>query len=378
MKLSLLLLPLFPLIMIASDFRAYQHGIDFLKKKDGSYYLIWASTGDSPTGADKQGNWTHDIYYETIDPHNIHTIKPTCIISRDEAQEPVTSAICADGTIMITMEDGWNIKKTVSQRYGLYKADFSPLKPYPQMVLDGGHSGHVTSVKNRFVLFYSDEWVNGGGVEGLGSGDDVLLSVYSAKGVLETKAAVSVGKQTRDWWPMVAGSQKNALLLWQRFMDNKTYANLMFSLYNPSTQSFTKIPTMLETRIKYYTYDVQYIKSINRFLVAGTYKKGGGFAYLIDDKGKVTAENLSLPSFVREAQPAIYHDKNLTQVVYPKQPSGLQLLELTASKITLKKEIKDNYQWSYIGTDGIFIDKESLYFVTLSKKGLVEKKFSLK
>jgi len=44
----------------------------------------------------------------------------------------------------------------------------------------------------------------------------------------------------------------------------------------------------------------------------------------------------------------------------------------------LKRQIKDACNWSYSGTDGIFLDKASLYFVSLSEKGLVEKKFSLK
>jgi len=364
--------------MIASDARSFQHGIDFLEKKDGSFTLIWASAGNPPTGADKDGNWRHNIYHATINPNNLTSIKPELLISEDEAQEPASSAISEDGSIMITMEDGWNVKNNVAQRYGLYHDDLTPLKPYPQMILDGGHSGHVTSVGNHFVVFYSDEWVNGGGVDELGSGDDVLLEVYSSKGVLEAKADVSVGKETRDWWPMLAGGEKNTLLLWQRFMDSKTYANLMFSLYNPSKKSFTHTASMLDTRIKYYTYDAQYIKSLKRFLVTGTYQEGGGFAYLIDEKGKVSAQNLSLPEFVREAQPAIYHDKTKVLVAYPQAPNGLQLLELTKSSIALKRQIKDTYNWSYSGTDGIFLDKASLYFVSLSEKGLVEKKFSLK
>jgi len=108
--------------------------------------------------------WTHDIFYSDIDPHN-PKISPIKIISNPEAQEPASSAISDDGHIMITMEDGWNAKNVVAQRYGLYDQSMNPVKPYPNTALDGGHSGHVAASGNRFVIFYSEGWVNDGGVD---------------------------------------------------------------------------------------------------------------------------------------------------------------------------------------------------------------------
>ncbi|MFV2068417.1 MAG: hypothetical protein ACC645_15715, partial [Pirellulales bacterium] len=215
------------------DPREYQHGIDFVPLDSGHYGLIWSSSGNPPTGAAPNGDWTHDIYYSAIDPTNPQIV-PQTIISNPEAQEPASSAIADDGRIMITMEDGWNANHTIAQRYGVYNSDFSPVDPYPNLVLDGGHSGHVASVGNRFVVFYSEGWVDGGGVDDLGSGDDVMLKVYRSDGTFERAKNIAVGGATRDWWPLVAGSTDRAMLLWQRFVDDATHADLMGSIYDPA------------------------------------------------------------------------------------------------------------------------------------------------
>ncbi len=155
------------------DLREYQHGIDFLPRRAGGYWLIWSSSGIPPLGASNDGSWTHDIYYSIVNPQS-PALSPVKIISNPEAQEPASSAMADDGHIMITMEDGWNADNVVAQRYGVYDQNMNPVNPYPNMVLDGGHSGHVAAVGNRFVVFYSEGWVEGGGVDNLGSGDDVM------------------------------------------------------------------------------------------------------------------------------------------------------------------------------------------------------------
>ena len=197
---------------IAQDDRSYQHGINFLQRPDNQWLLIWSSSGNPPTGKDKNGSWTHDIYSSLIDPQN-PIIRPTTLISNPEAQEPASSAITDDGYTMITMEDGWNTNRNVAQRYAVYDPLMKAIKPYPQLILDGGHSGHVAAVKNRFVVFYSDEWVQGGGVDNLGSGDDVLAKVYSRLGNLEHTVPIAVGKKSRDWWPLVSGSKQNCFAI---------------------------------------------------------------------------------------------------------------------------------------------------------------------
>ncbi|MFV2069003.1 MAG: hypothetical protein ACC645_18710, partial [Pirellulales bacterium] len=81
--------------------------------------------------------------------------------------------------------------------------------------------------------------------------------------------------------------------------------------------------------LQYYTYDVQYLESLDRFLTVGTYKNGGGFAYLVDNSGAVVGENLSLPPSVREAQPAIQVEDAKARVVYPKSTGGAMVLSVT-------------------------------------------------
>jgi len=112
------------------DPRSYQHGIDFVPLPDGTYYLIWSSSGNPPTGALPDGSWPHDIYYSRIDPAH-PSIKPVKFISKPEAQEPASAAISTDDHIMITMEDGWNARLTIAQRYGVYDKDLKPILPYP-------------------------------------------------------------------------------------------------------------------------------------------------------------------------------------------------------------------------------------------------------
>ncbi|NOZ40597.1 MAG: hypothetical protein GXP24_10270 [Planctomycetes bacterium] len=367
----------------AQDPRSFQHGIDLVPLPNGHYKLIWSSSGNPPTGANSDGSWPHDVYASNIDPANPQIV-PTTLISRPEAQEPASSAITADGRIMVTMEDGWNAQNLLAQRYGVYDTNLNPVTGYPQLVLDGGHSGHVAAVENQFVVFYSEGWVAGGGVDDLGSGDDVYVSVYQSNGAFVRSRSIAVGNATRDWWPIVAGSNNHAMLLWQRFVDNETYSELIYSIYNPSNGSFVKTEALLATELEYYTYDVQYIESIDRFLAVGAYKQGGGFAYLIDDQGTIVGEHLALPEVVREGQPAIWFDEgssagpndNTARVVYPKSDGGVMVLELTTDDIALSAEIA-GLPWQTAGTDGIFTAEDDVYFVNLSPTGLIERTFQI-
>jgi len=356
------------------DLRSYQHGIDFIPLPDGNYYLFWSTTKNPPFRS--QGTWPHDIYYSKIDSAN-PMIEPVLFISEPEAQEPVSAAIAENGRIMISFEDGWDTPNTVAQRYGVYDVDLAPIKPYPQMVFDGGHSGHVVAVGNRFVVFYSDEWVDGGGVDELGTGDDVLVKIYNSDGEEERSLAVAVSEATRDWWPLVAGSKNRAALIWQRYVPDQLYANLMVSILNPETGGLIKPAITLEKKIAYYTYSIEYLPSIDRFLVAGTYQTGGGFAYLLDGAGQVTAANEQLPPIIRESQPVIRAMNEQAMAVQAIAPSGVMVLLLTPDSITLDQTITGDHEWQYIGTDGIFISPEMVYMVSLSDLGLVEKRFSI-
>lgn len=361
----------------AQDVRSFQHGIDLIPLPDGQYKLIWSSSENPPQGANDDGNWPHDVFVSDIDPKAPRVV-PVRLISRPEAQEPASSAINDDGHIMITMEDGWNADNVLAQRYGVYDSDLQPINPYPQDAFDGGHSGHVAAVGRQFVVFFSEEWVEGGGVDDLGSGDDVYVSVHQSDGRQVGITHIAVGRDTRDWWPMIAGSKRRALLLWQRFVDDETWSDLMFAIYNPLNQQMDQAPTRLATRQRYYTYDVQYLPAVDRFLVTATDNSDAGTAFLLNDRGNVIATCTNLPPFVREAQPAIRaaaaSAPTVTRVAAPKATGGIMVLDVSTDSIALHSE-QDGPAWYTAGTDGIFTADDQVYFVNLSPDGLLERTF---
>ncbi len=362
--------PVSPSSSSEEDVRAYQHGVDFLKRSDGSYWLVWASSGLPPQGEDDNGEWTHDVYAASV-AVNAPTIAPVKLIAEERAQEPSSAAIAADGHIMITMEDAFEDDGVYAQTYAVYDASLRPIKPYRHIVAYGGHSGHVAAVGNYFVVFYSEGWVDGGGVDDLGSGDDVLLKTYTTRGDILHENDVAVSEHTRDWWPLLAGSPQYALLLWQRFVDDQRYAQLLYRMYDPETNRWISDAVTLSEAVRYYTYDVQYIETLERFVVCGTDAQGKGFARLLTPDGTVVAQYNALPPFVREAQPAVrIHNSNAATVVYPTAPSGLMVLRLSRTHIELTQTIASSYSWYYSGTDGIFTDAKRLYFISLTPEGL--------
>jgi hypothetical protein len=359
-----------------TDERSFQHGIDFIPLQDGSYYLFWSSSGNPPAGAQTNGDWSHNIYYSKIDTTSPQ-IDPVEFIAKPEAQEPVSAAIASDGHILLTMEDGWNARNTIAQRYGVYDSNLEPIKPYPNDVLDGGHSGHTASAGGTFVVFYSDDWVEGGGVDDLGTGDDVLAQVYDTNGEPLYKVDVAVGEDTRDWWPLVAGSDNNALLLWQRYIDGEEYADLMIAMLDPASGKLVTQPQSLGVHVKYYTYSCTFISGINRFLVLGTDEEANGFGILLDKTGKIISRNNELPPLVRESQPAVLESGDLAMIAFPMAPYGMALLSADEDAVTYRQVQQDRYAWGYAGTDGIFLNETTIYFVNLSPSGLVEKTFRI-
>jgi len=182
---------------------------------------------------------------------------------------------------------------------------------------------------------------------------------------------VASGSETRDWWPLVAGSDDHALLLWQRFVDGEMYSTLMYSVVDPSTGDFIRDATQLAGEISYYTYDVQYIRSLKRFLVLAAGANGSGVAWLLDDEGNQTAALAGLPSPVREAQAAILDEHPSARVVYPQASGGVVLLDTSQDSIKLSQTINGE-RWGTAGTGGILIDSSHAYFVSLSPSGLQE------
>jgi len=367
------------------DIREHQHGLDFIERPNGQYCVIWSSSGE-PLPPEQPGEWHHDVYFADVDPNdppqNAATLGAAKLIGTSgEAQEPASAAISSSGNIMVTFEDAANTGGNVlAQNYGIFDSELNAVseKAYPQTVFSGGHSGHVAAVGERFVVFWSEEWVDGGGVDDLGSGDDVYLSIYDSGGAPETNAEglhVAVGDGTRDWWPIVAGSSTTAALVWQRFVPGEQYAELMLSLVDATTQSVVVAPVELTGAVEYYTYSVEYLPHIDRFLVLGSNYGGGGFGFLLDGQGHVVAENPNLPPIVRESQAIVRVEGTGQLVVQPTQPTGIMTLWVDDDEISLVGQqsapIGDKpFGWGYTGTDGVWLDDSHVYVVTTSPLGL--------
>ena len=352
------------------DLRRYMHGINIVPKSDGHYELIWsASHGKIPT----DGSWNHDIFTAILDAKKPKIKSVRKLISAPEAQEPVSVSQTKNGMRMYTFEDGYHAKNEVAQRYAIYNKTGKVIKRYPQTVKDGGHSGHTASTDKQHVVFWADDWVDGGGVDNLGSGKDVLVTAYTADGKKMHTKKITTKANQREWWPMIAASKTRTMLVWQRFVNGKTYAQLMYAIYDPATNKLVKQPAVLNPKIQYYTYEVSYIPSIQSYVVSGTDSNKKGFLYTVNEKGKLTASKRNLKAFVREAKPATKQREKTAELMYPTAPTGFAIFNVKANRIQPKATIKDTYKWQYGGTIGFYTKTNDVYFASLSKKGIVEK-----
>ncbi|ALL65328.1 putative signal peptide protein [Paraburkholderia caribensis MBA4] len=353
------------------DLRAYMHGIGAITDAQGVTTVFFSSSGLPPRGAGRDRNWTHDVYIARWTPQQPKLERPRVFISRPEAQEPVSVAQNDTGRVMVSFEDGWNTPNEVSQRYGVYTSDLKDVKPYPNDVLSGGHSGHVAAVGSRFVVFYSNDWVNGGGVDNLGTGNGVYVKTYDADGAL--LQAVDVAPRVREWWPMIAASPTRALLVWQQYVSGETYARLKVATLNPSTGALSE-PRVIADRLLYYTYAAAYVPSIDRFVVVATTDKGKGFAQLIDASGQTTATLDCMPASVREAGIAVIGERAFT----PSQDGRLLHLKLTPASIELAGTQPSPIAWTYTGSVGLVRSPTQLHWVATSPKGPQEADFDLR
>jgi hypothetical protein len=353
------------------DLRAYMHGIGAVADAQGVTTVFFSSSGLPPRGAGRDRNWTHDVYIARWTPNQPKLDRPRVFISRPEAQEPVSVAQNDTGRVMVSFEDGWNTPNEVSQRYGVYTSDLKDVKPYPNDVLSGGHSGHVAAVGSRFVVFYSNDWVNGGGVDNLGTGNGVYVKTYDADGAL--LQAVDVAPRTREWWPMIAGSPTRALLVWQQYVSGETYARLKVATLDPSTGALGE-PRVIGARLQYYTYSAAWVPAVNRFIVVATDDRGKGFAQLIDANGETTAALDCMPASVREAGVAVIGARAFA----PSQDGRLLHLKLTPTSIDLAGTQPSPIAWTYTGSVGLVRSPTQLHWVATSPKGLQEADFDLK
>lgn len=280
------------------DLRSFMHGVVALPAgQGGGFDVFFSSAGLPPRGADAQGRWRHDVYLLHWDADAGAQGQPQILIARPEAQEPVSAARNSSGHVMLTFEDGWNSRDEVSQRYAVYDAAMRPIKPYPQTAVSGGHSGHVAAVGERFVLFYSDGWVDGSGVNGQGSGNGVYVQVYDGQG--EILQSIDVVDEQRAWWPMLAGSERTALLVWQQITDKQKTGQLNMAVLDPQRGSLSDI-RLLTGDLQLYHYNLAWLPAVSRFVLLATIKRQG-VAWLLDSAGQLKARLDCLPATVREA-----------------------------------------------------------------------------
>jgi hypothetical protein len=347
----------------ADDPRQYMHGIGAARAADGEWHLFYSASGVPPTGAGADGAWPHDVHVSTWQPATATLSAPQVFISRPEAQEPVSVAQNRGGSVMLSFEDGFDAADEVSQRYGLYGSDLRPIMPYPQDILSGGHSGHVAATGDQFVVFYSEGWVQGGGVDNLGSGDNVRAAVIGPDGRIARQLDVARGK--RAWWPVLAASSERALLVWQQFVPNRTDANLYAALLSPSTGKLVPLGRLMD-KLRYYTYQVTWMPAANRFLLTGTRAGNQGFALLISPAGKVLARADCLPATVREAE-ILVRDR---RAWVPDTTGGVLQLDVDERDTLRAGTVPLAASWGSTGTLGLPGQDDGIAWFTLTPQGV--------
>ncbi|MGU3779570.1 hypothetical protein [Burkholderia metallica] len=350
------------------DPRSFMHGIGVADAGDGRRWVFFSSSGLAPRGALRSGNWPHDVYVGEWLPGKPQLVHVRPFISRPEAQEPVSVAQNARGDIFVTFEDGWNTPNVVSQRYGVYRRDLKPVKPYPNDVESGGHSGHVATAADRFVVFYSADWIDGGGVDNLGTGNGVYVKTYDAAGRVLNHVAVA--PRRREWWPVVAGSPHTALLVWQKFIEGSTDATLEYAMFDPVTAKLDKLGT-LNDAIRYYVYSSAYVPAIDRFLVVTTTADDRGVAMLIAPDGRRTATLDCLPASVRESGIGV----SGAHAYVPTRDGRLLTLALGPADIAVGGVQRSPIPWSTTGIAAFPASGTAMHFVSLTPSGAREADF---
>ncbi|HDR9114899.1 TPA: hypothetical protein QDA80_004932 [Burkholderia territorii] len=335
---------------------------------DGRRWVFFSSSGIVPRGALRNGNWPHDVYVGEWQPGKPRLQHVRMFIGRPEAQEPVSIAQNPHGDIFVTFEDGWDTPNVVSQRYGLYRRDLKPIKPYPNDVESGGHSGHVAAVGERFVVFYSTDWIDGGGVDNLGTGNGVYVKTYDAEGHVLNH--VPVAPHRREWWPMVAGSTHRALLVWQKYIEHSTDATLEYAMFDPVTAKLDKLGPLSDA-IQYYVYSTAYVPAVDRFVVVTTTSDNRGVAMLIDPDGRRLATLDCLPASVRESGIGV----DGAHAYVPTRDGRLLTLALTPTGMSVSGVQRSPIPWGSTGIAAFAARAGTMHFVSLTPSGAREADF---
>lgn len=359
-------------VSAAADQREAAHGMNFVTNNfTGRSYLFWSDEYGSGTTAG--GNWTHDVFYQEIDLNDPQVTKKTLLIHAGEAQEPASVSAAADGRFFVTFEDGNTVGHGgLSQRYAIYDQDLKPVRAYPHTIALGGHSGHGSSCGSRFVTFWNDEWVNGGGVGNLGTGRDLYVTSMNTDG--SCRKTVCIRKNKRDWWPVLASSRSRSLLVWQHYVKGARYSAICYALFNPYKNKLCSIPgksakiqELSSIKAKYYTYNVTYLPGIRRYVINITTSRNKGIMLLLNSRGKVIYRKNGLPPFVRESSPAVKAGSGSVTLCYPKYRSGAFYVKVSPVRISFLRSCGGTHHWGYRGTSGFFTaDGRTACFATLT------------
>ena len=341
------------------DHRAWQHGVDLIRV-GGKLLVVWGSPGNPPK-PNVGGDWQHDVYYAWIEGEAAQ-LSPQVLVAKPEAQEPPSIAINAKGTILMTSEDG---DGGINQHAGLWDSSLRVIKKYPMLIRRGGHSGHVAAMGNRFLVAYSEGWVDGGGFLDRGTGKDVLARIVEDDGTLRREVKLTDGdRRHRDGWPLVAGSDRNWLVVWQRYPELSLQAALIDA--TGAVAARRKITDGLPLR---YAYDVEFAPQIGSYVVAGASGEGG-FVSLVSVSGAIVTTRQGLPPMASESRIVLGWDGTRLTGVYPVRPRGIAVVRIAADAVDLVRVVDHPYEWDYAGTTGAFVSAGRVLFATLSTRGI--------
>ena len=351
----------------ATDHRAWQHGMELLKL-NGKNLLIWSSWGNPPTANPKQ-DWEHDIYYSWVDSCANNIGLPALLVGGHEAQEPPSAAVNNRGKVLLTWEDGTH---GINQ-YAAFWDGSAPQANKKFLIATGGHSGHVAASRDRFLVTYSEDWVDAqDGFMELGTGKHLRARIVEDDGRAGPEIRISSGTpQKREDWPVVAGSDKGWMIAWQRYPQRTLHTVVI----DHAGAILQRTLIAKDLRVGYH-YDVQYLPALKAYLVLAT-TTTGGVAVLMDVHGQIIARNDDLPPLVSESRLVWTTGPAGIIGVYPTMPSGIAVIQVSTEKITLQKTLASDFQWSYIGTAGTFVSDSKVLFATLSTEGLKMFTFNL-
>lgn len=352
------------------DHREYMHGIDLVKVGSNTM-VVFSSNNYPPT--QPTGEWMHDIYYSWIDPlYPNESLDVIRLVNNNMGQEPASAAINSNGRIVITAEDAQH-HEWLDQTYGMWDSNLNSIVSYGQKLMppQGGHSGHVAASGDKFLVSFSDGWISGGAVDGLGTGDDIFGRIINNNGTIGNLINTSVGSQ-REWWPIVAGSDTNWLQVWQRYTGSAgTGGGEVWGAIVSHSGSIVKRVKIFSNN-KYYYHDVKYLPELGLYLVIGSQNKSqnAGVAVLVNKSGNIVQTVTNLPNTIRQGQPAISESGGVAKVVYPTLPTGAAVLEITSNSITLSKQLSNSWQWDYMGVSGMFSASNRVMFAATSHQGV--------